>query len=152
MPASELAEARSARRAWWIFGGVMLLALAVRGGALWAMRDKLEADPDAYRQLAENVLAEGVYGRFLPLDVHARGTSNLPTAYRPPLYPLLLTKLAYDVKVSLAAVGACHLLLGLLTVAIVYWLAATRISVAAAPVAALFTAGDPILLFQSAQV
>lgn len=152
MPVSELAEARSARRAWWIFAGVMLFALAVRGGALWAMRDKLAADPDSYRQLAENLLAEGVYGRFLPLDIHARGTSKLPTAYRPPLYPLLLTKLAYSGTVSLAAVAACHLLLGLLTVAIVYWLAASRVSVVAAPIAALIATCDPILLFQSAQV
>ena len=39
----------------------------------------LTGDADSYRQLAENLVAHGTFG-----------TDHTPTAYRPPLYPLLL--------------------------------------------------------------
>jgi 4-amino-4-deoxy-L-arabinose transferase-like glycosyltransferase len=152
MIASAPVDATSSRRAWWLFAAVMMAALAIRGGALWALRGNLQADPDGYRALAENVLAEGVFGRFLPLDVHAHGTSTLPTAYRPPLYPLLLSALNERGVVSLTAVALWHVILGLLTVAITYRIATLWNLHGAAPIAALLVACDPILVNQSAQV
>jgi 4-amino-4-deoxy-L-arabinose transferase-like glycosyltransferase len=152
MIASAPVDATSSRRAWWFFAAVMMAALAIRGGALWALRGNLQADPDGYRALAENVLAEGVFGRFLPLDVHDQGTSTLPTAYRPPLYPLLLTHLAVRGAVSPTAVAVCHVVLGLLTVALTYRIATLWNLPGAAPIAALLVACDPILVNQSAQV
>ena len=147
--------------------GLLLFTLIVRGGVLWAMRDNLRQDPDAYREIAENILAHGVYG--LGKDGPPR-----PTAYRPPLYPILLSNLpAADGKhVSLVLVAVVHVLLGVATVWLTYLTArrmvgssrreepgANAIS-AAAPVphgvrdllcpavAAILVACDPILLNQ----
>jgi hypothetical protein len=100
----------------------MLFALVVRGGVLWAMRDNLQQDPDAYREIAENLLRHGVYGLgdFPPGAVLTGGPQ--PTAYRPPLYPVVLSNLltADGNEVSLAKVAALHLLLGVMTVLLTY--------------------------------
>ena len=85
--------------------GLMLLTLLVRGGALWSMRETLAKDPDGYCRLAENLINHGTFG-----DQH------VPTAYRPPLYPLALSGcLALDTCPRLA-IGGLHLVLGLVTV------------------------------------
>src|SRR5688572_15054083 len=98
-----------------VLAGLLLLALAVRGGVMWAMRGNLQDDPDAYREIAENVLTHGVYGM-------GKAGKPAPTAYRPPLYPILLSNLpAADGKhVSLVKVAIVHLLLGAATVWLTY--------------------------------
>lgn len=129
---------------------MLLVALAIRGGALWGLRSNLEADPDSYRQLAENLLATGHYTRALPLDDHPAGPTLLPTAYRPVLYPLLLALCSRAGEVSLVAVGIVHLVLGLLTVALVFDLAVRwKLGLLPAALAALLVACDPILVYQS---
>ena len=138
------------RSSWWLLGVVLLVALIVRGGALWALRSNLEADPDSYRQLAENLLATGSYSRALPLDDDPMGPRLVPTAYRPVLYPLLLALCSRAGDVSLVAVGVVHLVLGLLTVALVFDLALRwRLGQVPAALAALLVAADPILVYQS---
>lgn len=129
---------------------MLLVALAIRGGALWGLRSNLEADPDSYRQLAENLLATGSYSRALPLDDHPMGPRLVPTAYRPVLYPLLLALCSRAGDVSLVAVGVVHLVLGLLTVALVFDLAVRwKLGLLPAALAALLVACDPILVYQS---
>jgi 4-amino-4-deoxy-L-arabinose transferase-like glycosyltransferase len=104
-----------------LVAGLLLFTLVVRGGVLWAMRGNLQDDPDAYREIAENILAHGVYGL-------GKDGSPTPTAYRPPLYPILLSILpAADGKhVSLVLVAVVHMLLGIGTVWLTF-LSARRI-------------------------
>jgi 4-amino-4-deoxy-L-arabinose transferase-like glycosyltransferase len=103
-------------REWVALAGLLLFTLAVRGGVMWAMRANLQDDPDAYREIAENVLTHGVYGMGKSAEPPA------PTAYRPPLYPILLSNLpAADGKhISLVKVAIVHLLLGVATVWLTY--------------------------------
>jgi hypothetical protein len=98
----------------WI-AGLLLFTALVRGGVLWAMRENLQQDPDLYREIAENVLQYGVYGR-------GREGPPTPTAYRPPLYPIALTNLQTTdgEHVSLWKVAVFHLLLGMGTVWLTY--------------------------------
>ncbi len=121
-----------------------IAALVVRGVVIWTMAGNLEADTDGYRLLAENLRNEGVYGLV--------AGEPQPTAFRPPLYPLLLTLTVNAGRVSLALVAVLHVALGTLTVAAV-WSVARRVGLKwGAHAAALAVAVDPILLMQSTQV
>jgi hypothetical protein len=104
-----------------VLAGVLLFTLVARGGVLWALRDNLADDPDAYRQIAENLLRHGVFAM-------GSGDNPPPTAYRPPLYPIVLSNLpaAGGQSVSLAKVAALHLFLGVATVWLT-WLTARRV-------------------------
>ncbi len=154
-----------------LLAGVLLFALVLRGGVLWVLRGNLAYDPDAYRQIAENLLRHGVFAM-------GTGDTPQPTAYRPPLYPLVLSNLpaAGGQQISLAKVAVLHVLLGVATVWLT-WLTARRVSgaglepVAKEPVprgsaaaaalthptvfpaaAALLVACDPLLLHQQTLV
>ena len=121
---------------------VLLLALLIRGGLLLVVPDALVEDPDGYRQLAENLVEHGTFGK-----------GDAPTAYRPPLYPLLLTGCVALGEYGRVAIGVLHVLLGVATVGLTlvlgrWWGLGNR----GAAVAALLVACDPILLGQSAQV
>ncbi|MBN1910127.1 MAG: glycosyltransferase family 39 protein [Pirellulales bacterium] len=120
---------------------VVVIALGVRIGVLVAMPEGLNEDPDAYRALAENIIEHGTLGR-----------GDVASAYRPPLYPVVLTPCVLLGEYTPVAIGVLHVLLGVGTVVIVYRLAqACRLGWGAV-VAALLVAGDPILLGQSVQV
>src|SRR6185503_9774336 len=89
---------------------LLLFAALLRGGVLWALRDNLKEDRDAYREIAENLATFRIYG--LGKDGEPR-----PTAYRPPLYPVLLAKLAGEgLEVTPLRVALLHWLLGIGTV------------------------------------
>jgi hypothetical protein len=121
---------------------IALFALLIRGGILLRTPDALKADPDGYRRLAENLVAHGTYG-----------TNQTPTAYRPPLYSLLLTGCVALGDSSRAAIGTLHVALGMSTVLLVWLLARSwNLGHGVAALAALLVACDPILLAQSAQV
>jgi hypothetical protein len=75
---------------WW----VLAIALVVRGGALWFGQADLHDDPDAYTRLATNWSRTGMFGFDAP------DGSMQPTAYRPPLYPWLLSWLAVESNVD----------------------------------------------------
>ncbi len=63
----------------------VLIFLIVRGGFILTHNESLNDDPDAYRVIAETLARTGVFG--LPeSDGEAR-----PTAFRPPLYPWMLS-------------------------------------------------------------
>jgi len=130
----------------WSVIGLILLALVVRGGVLVFSPepfggDPHRADPDGYRYLAESLLAHGVFGY-----------DQVPTAYRPPLYPLMLTGCVAFGSWSNVAIGILHLLLGLATVWLVYRLGLSLGLGNYALLAAAVVACDPILLFWSTRV
>ncbi len=121
---------------------VLIVAALVRIAMLVATPDALVADPDGYRGIAENVLGHDVFGH-----------GQIPTAYRPPAYPLLLVPFAALGAGTRFPIGALHVLLGLATVAITFVLA-RRAGMRHVPaaLAAGLVAVDPILLAQSALV
>lgn len=128
----------------------------------------LEADPDGYRWLAESLAVHGVFGT---VDANEE---PVPTAFRPPAYPWLLSWWVQNDRLTVSAVAWLHGILGVATVGLTFWLArqlfamrdgpnASESSVSGAIevtttvdkrplLAALFVAVDPILLVQSAQV
>ncbi|RMG04409.1 MAG: phospholipid carrier-dependent glycosyltransferase [Planctomycetota bacterium] len=114
-----------------VLGVVLRIACAFGPGAF-------VDDPDGYRLVAENLVTEGVFGY---------GTR--PTAYRPPLYPLLLAALRPDWVGFAFRLACCHLVLGLGTAAIV-WVLGRRYGLgkyAVVPPALVLV--DPLLAAQS---
>jgi 4-amino-4-deoxy-L-arabinose transferase-like glycosyltransferase len=121
------------------------LALAVvliRAGVIGAMPAGLRGgDPDGYRALAENVWREGTFGR-----------EGRPTAYRPPLYPLLIAPVAAWGQGSFLALAALHVVLGAATVLLAADLGRRAGLGGAAWLAAVLVACDPILVKWSTEV
>ncbi|MCE5269254.1 MAG: hypothetical protein LLG00_15360, partial [Planctomycetaceae bacterium] len=104
--------------------------------------DALTADIDGYRRLAENVVRHGTFG-----------DGEVPTAFRPPLYPLMLTPCVALGDHSRIATGLLHLTLGIGTVAMVLLLSARwGLGRRATVLAGLLVACDPILLRWSTQL
>ncbi len=139
--------------------GLLILALIIRGGVLFASLSSFNDDPDDYARLAENWSSYGVFG-----------TKTQATAFRPPLYPLTLKYLSFfqispnhstgknaerTLSSSLAlsrnaSIALWHWVLGLATVLLVYRAALLAdLSPRAAAFAGLLVAVDPILLQQS---
>lgn len=143
---------KSTRHAWWPLVVVLLVTLVIRVGALVAMHQRLNDDPDAYRQIAQGLLRSGVYTCDIELDSSEVPGEISPSAYRPPLYPLLLTKLARGNHVPPLAIGVLQVVLGLLTVALTYRLAWEWQLGAWSSLAALLVALDPILINQAVLV
>jgi len=123
---------------------VLLLGLLVRGAILWQYRETLTRDDDNYGEIATNLRQQSVFGLGQNLAT--------PTAFRPPLYPILLAGSMIGDKISPLQIGTLHLLLGLLTILLVYQLAQQYGLPRGAPLAALLVAVDPILLFQSTRI
>jgi hypothetical protein len=133
------------------------------------MRGNLSEDRDAYREIAENLATYRVYG--LGKNDNLPSGPNFeprPTAYRPPLYPVLLAKLAGEgLEVTPLRVAILHWLLGIGTVGLT-WVVAEKLAatlesgvsaVRGEPrhtllpvVASLLVACDPILLHWSTYV
>jgi 4-amino-4-deoxy-L-arabinose transferase-like glycosyltransferase len=110
-----------------------------------ALDHKMDDDVDQYRQLAENIRQHHVYGRD--------GKDGIqPTAFRPPLYPLLLAGTSVSGNVSRLQVMILHLLVAVATVLIVIRLAQDLGIGRASWLAGLLVAIDPILLYQSTQL
>lgn len=150
MGANESSAGARRRRAALAAGALLLLAAALlRGGLLIARLPALDADPDSYRALAERLATEGLFGLPPRLDPAA---SARPTAYRPPLYPLLLSLCVVDGRLSTVRTAWLHLTLGVAAVAGVARLGRLyglgRLRWAAAGAAAV----DPLLLHQSTLV
>ncbi|MCD4726986.1 MAG: hypothetical protein K8R46_04960 [Pirellulales bacterium] len=119
-----------------------MLTLLVRGGVLLCTPDALTADTDDYRRLAENLVKHGTFGH-----------GATPTAFRPPLYPILLTGCVVAGDYCRLAIGVLHVILGTATVGLVFVLGSWwGLGRRAAAIAALLVACDPILLFQSTQI
>ncbi|MEX0818454.1 MAG: phospholipid carrier-dependent glycosyltransferase, partial [Pirellulaceae bacterium] len=120
---------------------VAICALLIRGAFVVMTADALNADPDGYRGIAENLRQHGVFG-----------STSVPTAFRPPLYPVLLAALAVKGEVWPSLVGGLHVLLGVATVVLTFLLARQWRLGRWSAVAAALVAVDPILLHQSSLV
>jgi len=118
---------------------VLLMALLMRLSVVGFQFESLSAtDPDSYRAIAANLVETGVYS--LGAD---------PTAFRPPVYPLILSLgmllgIPHDVWV-----GGIHILFGVLTVLLTYRVALMISRKPVAVLAATLVCVDPILLNQS---
>lgn len=129
------------RHRFWTAVGLLILALAIRGAVLLLERDRLTADPDGYRLLAQNLTEHGTFGR-----------DGQPTAYRPPLYPLLLAVCEAGPWNALTAIAVLHLALGVATAALTLEIARRWPLGDYSFLAAGLVACDPILLHQSSLV
>ncbi len=128
---------------WWL-AAVIALGLLARLAVILPWLDAPPDDPDNYLPLAAT-LAEG-----RGLQIHDR-----PTAYRPPLYPIVLAPVVAIVPPGglVAAVGFLHLAFGAATIglterAAARWGLSDRRRLAAALIVAL----DPVLVVQSRSV
>ena len=81
----------------------------IRTIAVVADFSSLQADPDAYRALAEGWSASGTFGRIGPEGI------VMATAYRSPLYPWILAWLVGEEGLWLPGVAALHVVLGCVT-------------------------------------
>ena len=106
--------------------------------------DGLAGNPDNYRELADNLVEHGIYG--LGNDVVR------PTAYRPPLYPIVLAIAIIFGPATPIAIGLLHLTLHTLTVAFVVRLGRQWRLRDWSYVAAALVALDPILVHQATLV
>ena len=127
---------------------VLVLAVPLRAAVLWALSDDLVKDVDGYRELAVNLRQHGTFGWADP----SSSTGIRPTAFRPPLYPVLLAPLVTRSSVSPLAAGLLHFVMGMATISLVYATARRWGLGRWSTLAALLTALDPILLHQSAQI
>ena len=125
----------------WCLTACLLAAIALRGLVIWLHADELAADRDAYLGIARGV-AE--------LRGFCSPGSTAPTAFRPPLYPLMVGALMAAVPTSVAVV----LVNGLFGVAAVWatWRASQCLVMGRAGLLAAFLVGvDPLLLRYIAQ-
>jgi hypothetical protein len=91
---------------WWV---VAIVCGVIRLLALIATPDRFEQDTDAYWVLAKSWNETGTFG-LVQLD----GTPK-PTAFRPPLYPWLLSWFAGTETINRLALSIIHLILGVVT-------------------------------------
>ncbi len=134
------------RPRWLAWSALLLLCGAVRLTVVWIGFDDLRSDPDAYRILAANWHDTGTFGR---LD--EAGLAQ-PTAYRPPLYPWLLSwwSSRSDADAGRAWTAGMHMLLGLFTCGLTARIGRLLgLPSVACGLAALSVAIDPILVRQS---
>ena len=118
---------------------VLLTAMLVRLAIVGFQFESLTAtDPDSYQKIAVHLVEDGTYS--LEAD---------PTAFRPPLYPLILS-LGICLGIPHGIwVGGIHILFGILTVLLTYRVALTISREPVALLAAALVSIDPILLNQS---
>ncbi len=126
-----------------VLGSIVAIALVVRLALMWPRIGLPADDPDNYLPLARSVAS----GRGLA--IHDR-----PTAYRPPLYPILLAPLTGSTEGRFSwPIAAFHLALGCATVLLTaatarrWGLGDVRVRAAA-----MIVAIDPVLAAQSRSI
>ncbi|WP_168566552.1 ArnT family glycosyltransferase [Crateriforma spongiae] len=131
----------------WI-GGILM----AQAGVMWVNPSSFVDDPDAYRRIAWTLDQSGVFGVMWP-ESEAK-----PTAFRPPLYPILLSTITTEASdATIAAlpqwrIGILHLLLNAVTLICVAAISAEHFGRASAGLACLMIGVDPILIRQSTLV
>ena len=126
------------------------LAILLRGGLALVAFDRFDQDPDSYRRIAVNLNQTGVYGLG---EIDGRPAA---TAFRPPLYPVLLSCFVDEGQVSSLAVAILHTIFGAATVGLTLLIAQRlferdRIDLPTS-LAGILVAVDPILMQQSVLV
>ena len=118
---------------------VLLMASLMRLAVVGFQFESLsESDPDSYRAIAVNLVESGVYS-----------LGGDPTAFRPPVYPLILSLGMFLGIPHGIWVGGIHILFGVLTVLLTYRVALMMSRKPVALLAATLVCVDPILLNQS---
>lgn len=92
----------------WPLAALLLLACGVRLAVLWTFGAGLQEDRDAYLAIARQLAERGEFA----------SSPGVPTAYRPPLYPLLLTPIWSPDRAP--ARGLLHLALSLATLLLLW--------------------------------
>ncbi len=133
----------------WALLLLLCLALVVRGRVMLSLSDSLRPDPDAYRAVAWHIYEDGTFGLWQDSVGQV-----LPTASRPPLYPLVLAAVTFLYsEMDPHGFGLLHVVLGVGTVWAVWRLGRLW---GLPPGGSLLAAGliaiDPILLGQSVLV
>ncbi len=123
---------------------VLLAAILLRGAVIVSDSASLQDDPDSYTRLAVNWTESGAYG-FVQSDGSVR-----KTAFRPPLYPWLLSWFVVDDPpqpgtIPWAGVAALHFFLSAVSIGLVYSIAKT-LAIPHAWLPAAAWACDPLLL------
>ncbi|HBE67444.1 MAG TPA: hypothetical protein DDW52_04775 [Planctomycetaceae bacterium] len=108
-------------------------------------RDSLQVDNDSYLRLAINLAEAGVYG------FEDTSGSVTATAFRPPLYPWVLSFGVRDRSVTSLWIGMLHIGLGMWTACMAY-LIARQLQIRWLWLAPLLIAIDPVLLRASQAV
>ena len=124
---------------------ILLLILILAGGLRIAVvsiqSEQLQQDRDAYIAIAENLAA----GHGFSSSKRTSEQEIRPTAFRPPLYPCLLS-IIYFIKAGPIGVGIVQIILGVLTVWLT-WETGRRLQLEGyALIAAAIVATDPVLL------
>ncbi|MBX3449890.1 MAG: glycosyltransferase family 39 protein [Planctomycetaceae bacterium] len=124
----------------WLVVTLMAVGIAARAGVQIVQSESLMTDRDAYLALARTFQAKGVY---------ARPDSDIPTAYRPPLYPVLLAATTTLLPAGMA-VALLNLLASAAIIAGTYLLArALSLDELPALLAAAIVTFDPLLVWSS---
>lgn len=130
------------RLAWQVMS-LVAMTILVRSAAVWVWFDHLQKDPDGYAGLAAGLVTRGEFALY----------AGAPTAFRPPLYPIILTVTIQKGAVAPVAVAALHVILGVLTVLLTFqyarWLG---FPVHRAWIAGALVAVNPLLVNQSAWI
>lgn len=124
----------------------MLLLLLARSVAIWFQVDSLQRDPDLYRTIAHRLRTGQGYARPDGAGV------DWPTAFRPPLYPVLLAATSRSPEIPSRDVAVLHIVIGVAGVYAVARLGRSWGMGWRAYLAAGLVAVDPLLLLQSFQV
>lgn len=127
----------------WQWYAILAIALLIRGGIGYLQYENFSQDPDSYRRLADNILRIHSFTLDDPAE---------PTAFRPPLYPLLLAITSISRHVLPLEVMLLHLALGVITVGLTFFWTIQMGLGKWRSVAGLLVAIDPILLNQSTLV
>ncbi len=135
---------------------VLSVVLIVRCWAMAALHDGLHQDPDQYRKLAQRLQADRGF-LFESKALSADGCEVLSgeyIAFRPPLYPWLLSHVVPAHSPNFAIwIGAIQVVLGLATIGITFAVGRRfGLQRKTASLAALAVLFDPLLIRQSAEV
>ena len=138
------------RKSQWIAIAIVIGCFIVRGTVCFYNVKRYQSDPDAYVAIAETLAGSGVFGRT---DVEGRVHS---TAYRPPLYPFLLSRMVFGGELSPYAVALFHTLLAGVTAWCVFRISRRLLmetdSARGSITAAVLVIIDPVLVQQSTYV
>ncbi|MCC6507864.1 MAG: hypothetical protein IT423_02065, partial [Pirellulaceae bacterium] len=138
----------------WGLALLIVVTLALRVAMICLEWGTFAGDQDSYGRLAVNWAMTGTFGFPIidqPADQSATAvelsaaTPMRATAYRPPMYPALLVPLVWNGQLNFEAVAALHVILGLITVLVVFFVA-DRLQMSAPWIPAMAVACDPILL------
>lgn len=157
----------------WGWLGLISLVLVIRLAAAWLGRERLDADPDAYRTLGRIWSVSGSFAvPTTPLmgseheGIEARskatprydlipddgGLAVRPTAYRPPLYPAILALLDRCGGLNRWGIGLLHVVLGLITAVLLASRLNRSLGWQAAMLGGVLVTCDPVLLSQGTLV